>query len=305
MARGGVSAVLVRPRARPAMPAVLALARVEAWRLLRHPLFLVGLALNVAAIVAAATQSDAGEAHTYLLSGTVAIGLGIGTFLAANLAAMRDRRGGTGELFAPLPRGEATRTAAQLLALVCTVPLSIGLVVGAHVAFGAGDGLRIIEYVDVGPRTGLIVDAAGAVRQPPLIELVQAPFGVLALGAAGVLLGRLAPTPLLGPLVMAGLFTLETVLVAWGSSSPVQWLLPFSADIIFAPDAWVPCGSSGTDPGCGVITGFDVRGMGWHLGYLVGMTAICCAAALLRGARALVPVGALAAGLAGLMLAVG
>jgi hypothetical protein len=284
---------------------VLALARVEARRMLRHPLFLLCLALNVAAIVAAAAQSDAGQAHTFLLSGSIALGLGTGTFLAANLAAMRDRRSGTGELFAPLPRGETSRTSALLLALLATVPLSVGLVVAAYAAFGAGDGLRIVEYVGPGAGDGLTVDIGGAIRVPPLIELVQAPFGVLLLGAAGVLLGRLAPTPLLGPLVMAVLFTLETVLVSWGSPSPGQWLLPFSADIDFAPDAWVPCGSSTSTPGCGVITGFDLAGMGWHLAYLVGMTAVCAAAALARGARALVPIGALAAGLVALMLAVG
>jgi hypothetical protein len=299
VARGSVSAVLPARRvALPVAPAVLALARVEAWRLLRHPLFLLGVLVNAAAIVLVRNEPS-GQARTFLLAGSIALGIGIGTFLAANLAAMRDARGGTGELLAPLPRGEASRTAAQLLALLATVPFSVAAVIASYIWFGAGDGLPIGEYAGSDP--GLIA----GVREPPLIELVQAPFGVLALGAAGVLLGRRAPTPLLGPLVVAVLFTLEVVLVSWGSSSPAQWLLPFSADIEYAPDAWVPCGSDETTPGCGVISGFDVEGMAWHLVYLVGITALLSAAALARGARALIPIGALAAGLVALMLAVG
>jgi hypothetical protein len=75
-----------------------------------------------------------------------ALGLGSGTFLAANLAAMRDRRGGAEELLAPLPHGPATRTGALLLALLATVPLSAAVVAFAYVAFGAADGLVIDRF---------------------------------------------------------------------------------------------------------------------------------------------------------------
>jgi hypothetical protein len=279
-----VSAAIPAPRPAPALPAVLALARVEARRLLRHPLFLAGLVLNALALVSMAGATS-GQERTSMLSGMVALGLGIGTLLAANLAAMRDHRSGTGELLAPLPRGVTTRTTAQLLALLWTVPLSAAVVAIAYVAFGAGDGL--------------VMDQFGTTRVPAFIELVQAPAGVLALGAAGVLLGRIAPTPLLGPLVVAGLLTVETVLTAEGS---LQWLLPFAADMELQPDSQVPCTPTDSDSTCGVITGYDTAAMGVHLVYLAGMTAVCAAAALARRTRTRVAAAGAAVALVGLML---
>ena len=38
--------------------------------------------------------------------------------------------------------------------------------------------------------------------------------------------------------------------------------------IEYTADAWYPCVSSETTASCGVIAGFDVTGMAWHLGYL-------------------------------------
>jgi hypothetical protein len=133
------------------------------------------------------------------------------------------------------------------------------------------------------------------------VELIQAPFGVVALGAAGVALGRRAPTPLLAPLLLAVLFTLETVLVSWQSPSAAQWLLPFASDIVVVPDTWVPCTPADAARGCSAIAGFDVAGMGRHIPYLLAVTAACSLAALARTAWAL----ALAAGAVALMLVVG
>jgi hypothetical protein len=282
-----MSAALAIRRPLPWLPALLALARFEARRLLRHPLFLCGLLVSAAALVSAAGDAS-GQDQTFLLSGAIALGLGVGTFLAANLAAMRDHRGGSDELLAPLPRGTATRTAALLLALLATVPLSAGIVAIGYMAFGAADGLAI--------------DALGTTRVPSMIELVQAPFGVLALGAAGVLLGRRAPSPLLGPLVVAGLLTVETVLPAEGR---LGWLLPFTGVIEYGPEVPVPCARGDTEAACRAITGFDTAAMAMHLVYLIGLTAACAAAALTDRARVRAAAGGAAAALVALMLLAG
>jgi hypothetical protein len=279
-----MSAATASAPARPASGVLFALARFEARRLPTHPLFLAGLLVTAAAVVSA-TGEASGQDQTFLLSGGLALGLGVGTFLAANLAAMRTERGGSGELLEPLPRGAASRTAGQLVALLWTVPLAVAAVAIGYVAFGAGEGL--------------VVDRFGTTRVPSLVELAQAPFAVLALGAAGVLLGRLAPTPLLAPLAVAGLLTLETVLPA---TRAVQWLLPFAGVIEFASDASVPCAPGDVEANCGVIAGFDTAAMAVHLVYLAGLTGVCSVAALSDRGRVRAAAAAAAAALAGLML---
>ena len=148
------------------------------------------------------------------------------------------------------PQGARTRTAAQLLAVLAVVPLAAALLAAAYLLFDAGDGL--------------VVGARGTRRMPALVELLQGPLLVVALGAVGVLLGRIAPVR------------------CWRCCSPSQSSSPRCRS---PPGRRTrrcagPCRSPTTSTSirtagvparrtrsrmCSPILGFDVAGMTWHL----------------------------------------
>ncbi len=98
------SAVL---ESRPARewPAAVQLARSEAWRIVRHPIALAGLALNVGVIVA--VGGDGGRSTFSGVTTGSTFYAGVFTYFAANLVTTRERRSGAEELLAPLPAGPA------------------------------------------------------------------------------------------------------------------------------------------------------------------------------------------------------
>jgi hypothetical protein len=255
-----------------------ALAAIETRRLLLHPLVLAGLALGVVAVVEGGRH---GQVKAFLLMGLAVLPLALGTFAAANLAALRSRRAGAEELLDTLPQGAGVRTGAQLLAVLAVAPVAVVLLAGAYVLFGAGDGL--------------IVDIDGELRVPAIVELAQGPLLVVALGAVGVLLGRVAPVTLLGALVVVVVVFAEVPLAAWTPDSAWRWTVPLANDIVQVPDTWLPC-EPNSDHMCGEVERFDTAGMAWHLVALAGIAAIAAAAALAR--RRAVRIGLAAASVA-------
>lgn len=242
-----------------------ALAGVEARRLLLHPLLLAGLAIGVLAIVVGIDRE--GQLQGFMLMGLVVLPLALGTFAAANLAALRSRRAGAEELLDTLPQDVRTRTAAQLLAVCAALPLAIALLAAAHLLFGAGDGL-VISY-------------GGTRRVPALVELAQGPLLVLALGALGVFLGRVAPVTPLALLLVVVIVFFEVPLASWMPDTPLRWAVPLVNNTILVPDTWGAC-EPGVREGCGMVDHFDTAAMAWHLVALAGMTAAFAAAALAR-----------------------
>lgn len=242
-----------------------ALAGVEARRLLTHPVLLAGLALSVVALVAGARRD--GQAQTFLLMGVVVLPLALGTFAAANLAALRSRRAGAEEMLDALPQGIATRTGAQLLAVLAVLPLAIGLLAAGYLVFGAGEGL--------------IIDLDGSRRTPALVELAQGPLLIMALGALGVLLGRIAPVALLAALLVVVILFAEVPLASWTPDTALRWAVPLVNNTIAVPDTWFPC-EPGSDSMCGTVDHYDVVAMAWHLVALAGLAVAAAAAALAR-----------------------
>ncbi len=100
----GRAAVVPAPctpaRARGVRPV---LAGAECRHLLRHPAFLTGSA-GTLMILALSNLLGGIDFSTLALSGLACLPLAVGTFVAANFAANRDRRSGTDELLAALPR---------------------------------------------------------------------------------------------------------------------------------------------------------------------------------------------------------
>jgi hypothetical protein len=238
-----------------------ALGRIEGRRLLRHPLFLLGVALSLLFF------RDEGDGATLaqFVDGLGWLPLAGGTLIAANLAALRSRRDRTEELYASLPNQRSTRVAGQLLGVLWTLPISAALmaaVVLDHSLFAAELGAR-----------------------PPLatVELVQGPLMVLAFGAVGILLARLAPSPIVGPIVVVALVASQVPGVVAGGGW-VAWALPMSTHLIHAMET-VPC------PGIAVgdcqTSGWSLSGNTWHAAYLVGLTLLAGVAAAVSWRRAL------------------
>jgi hypothetical protein len=240
-----------------------ALAAVEARRLLLHPLVLAGLALGVVALSVGAGRE--GQAQALLLMGLAVLPLALGTFVAANLAAMRSRRAGAEELLDALPRDVTTRTGAQLLALLAALPLAAALLVAGYLLFGAGDGL--------------VIGVDGRRHVPTAVELAQGPLIVLALGAAGILLGRIAPVALIASLLVVAVLFAEVPLAAWTPDVTLRWAVPLSNSIVVVPDTWLPCEPI-SDHMCSMVDHIDTAALAWHLVGLAGTAALAAAAAL-------------------------
>jgi hypothetical protein len=259
---------------------LIALAGLEARRMALHPLVLAGAALSVLAIVVGARRD--GQGQSFLLMGVAVLPLALGTFVAANLAAQRSRRAGAEELLDTLPQDVRVRTGAQLLALFAAVPIALALLALAYLLFEAGDGLIIDQY--------------GNRRDPALVELAQGPLLILALGAFGVLLGRVLGFAQLAALLVVVIVFAEVPLAAWAPDTPLRWAVPLVNDMIAVPDTWLPC-EPGSEYMCGEIARFDTAAMAWHLLALAVCAAAAAAAALTRGraARAGLAATALAA----------
>jgi hypothetical protein len=248
---------------------LIALAGVEARRLVAHPLVLAGALLSLLAIAVGARRD--GQSQSFLLMGVAVLPLALGTFVAANLAALRSVRAGSEELLDTLPQDVRVRTGAQLLALLAAVPIALALLALAYLLFDAGDGLIISQHGDR--------------RLPALVELAQGPLLVLALGAVGVLLGRLIPFAQLVALLVVAIIFVEVPLAAWAPETPLRWAVPVVNDMIAVPDTWEPC-EPGSGYLCGEIDHFDTAAMAWHLLALAACTAAAAAAALTRGRAA-------------------
>jgi hypothetical protein len=258
------------PRPGPARRATLALARVEAVRLLRHPLVLVALALVVGLQVRSAfagepfpvlQEADHGTQVPMLLLGGAAL-------VAANLAALRPHRHGTAPIYDVLVLAPWRRTLAYLLA---PVPLAL---------FGA---------VLVGVRIAVLAGAPGAAGRPNPAELVTGPVVILLFGTVGVLLGRLVTSAVVAPLllvVVAAVTVFGAVPDVLGSS-PLRWFAP----VVLRDETTAP-----------LPVDLVGRPAGAHLAYLAGLVVLVAVAAVLRTGRR--GAGVLAAGGVSLLLVV-
>lgn len=274
-----MSAVLDRPRADTAdtvvrpLTAVWALARKEGRRLVRHPIFVVGVLLSVAAFEFA-TWLEAPVLHRDdVMTGGSLLALAGATFLATNLGALRTRRLGTEELFGSTPTDPPTRTLGHLLS----------------VAWAAAAAL-LVALVEIA--TLLPFDPVGV---PSILELLMGPLIVALFGVLGVGVARWLPSVALAPVALVALGGIQLYLLTQlpggnDQQSQSRWLAP-----------WVPlsAGGLGGEPPPELV----IRPTGWHLLYLAGLALILGAIALarheLRGRRA----AALAAGLAVVILA--
>jgi len=262
-----------------------ALARIEGRRLLCHPVFLISVGLSLFYF------RDEGDGATWqaFLDGWAFLPVAAGTLITANLAALRSRRDRTDELYGSLPAPRCVRIAGQMLGLLWAVPVCAALLAAA--------------YID----NRYNADHLGALYTPGLVELAQGPALVIALGAIGILLARVAPSVIAGPLLIVAIFAAQVP--GWNSPETwAAWLLPLAQRVAVESGASIPCEAGAAAPGCGEVIGYATSGLTWHLSYVVGLTLLAGAAALVGGRRPLAFAGlaALAVALAvGTKLAAG
>jgi hypothetical protein len=244
---------------RPDVPGrtILSLARFEGRRLLRHPAFLGLLGLALWAVLAGALAEETADVlnHDDIDTALYLTLVAWGALLAGNLAALRARRDRTRELPSSLPATEASRTAAQVLAPLAALPVGLALL-------ALWWGLAELAY----PAT---------VGTPRPAELAVGPLLILGGGATGVLVARLLPTALAGPVAVVATIVLQS---NWGHQHhEARWLHFVAAGPVLS-------------------LGFELRPAGWHAAYLLGLVVLAGALAVARHGlrRPLAAVGATA-----------
>lgn len=202
---------------RPRAAAVLALARAESVRMLRHPAVLVAAAVIVLPWLYRAATGDEGnlfpvlQVESRLLQLPMLL-LAAATTLAVNLACLRASRQGVDPLYEVLVLPRWARVAAHLLSVLPVAVLAAAL-----------SGARLLY---LGTRSG----AAGSVQ---VWELLAVPALVLLGGAVGVLVAQVTKAVAAAPLVVAGL-GLVTLAALVNNTSRNRWLSPVAYENEFA-----------------------------------------------------------------------
>jgi hypothetical protein len=234
--------------------AVLALARVETVRMLRHPVtvaatvFLAGIWVSAWFTIGTSRYPVLQELDRDSAMGTMIL-LGGAALIVGNLAVLRSHRDGTTGLSQVLILPAPARTVAHLLA-----PLP----------------LAVIGSVLIVARMAVLAIWAPAAGHPNPYELATGPATVLLLGALGVLLGRLTRSAVVAPLALLVLLAGLVALMPLTNGGKVMWLAPQGGPALPTPAPVFLMG----------------RPAAAHLGYLLGLAGLLAAAAVLRaGAR--------------------
>jgi hypothetical protein len=249
--------------------AMVALARTEATRALRHPVTIAAVLLFLGPwlygwLAGSANRYPALQDEDRGLQFLAVLLLGGAALVVGNLAVLRPRRHGTAALYDVLVLPAAWRTAAHLLATG---------------AFG------LLAAVLVAVRVTVLATAAGAAGRLNPYELVATPLAVMLLGAVGVLLARLVNSMIVALLAVLGfgVLTYAFALPSTAGGSVLRWLLPIAVQ---------------SDP-MPLPVDLLARPAAMHVIYLIGLLSLVVVAVLARtGARGRRLVAAGAVGLA-------
>ncbi len=220
------------------------LAVPEAWRIIRHPVAVAGLALHLTAV---ASIADNGPRDAFDVSATGSTFFyGVFVYFAANLVATRNRRARSGELLGALPAGEHERTLALCLAALGPALLNTAVVLATHAV------LELRGLYEVHPTLG---------------HLVGGPLTVLGGALLGVMVARWAPYPGTALVVMVGMFAYNI----WVSNDGTG-----DGGLLGTYVSWARYGPGpdwyGVHPGSPA----------WHAAYLAALCGMAAAGALLR-----------------------
>lgn len=253
-------------RTRPVqVSSMWALSRLEGRRLVTHPAVLTGLAFAVASMVnnrLAESHIPTGFEGVRLMP----LFLAVGTFIGANLGALRDRRHGTVELYEAEPLSARQRTAAHLMSVLWAVAVGVALVVAVLISLAVSDGL-LVGFID-----------GARYRAPTVVEMALGPIVVGLFGVLGIMMARWVPSvvvPLLAVVAALPYLVVEAWTVAEG---PSGWYTPLWS-ATRESELWVDFGDSG---GYSPVIDFAVAALAWHLLFLIGLIVIASVVALAR-----------------------
>ena len=173
----------------PARAVRWALARVEGRRLLRHPIFLLGMAFSVVTLALATGRlpfgaSDYSETPSMLAGDCfVMLGGAVWTFVAVFLATSRERRDAAQDFYAAQPTTARLRTEATLLSLAWAGLAGAALIALGTLLLVGLDGALVTDVNLNGPAVD--EDRRFAVQA---LELLQGPLYLVLAGTLGVLL---------------------------------------------------------------------------------------------------------------------
>jgi hypothetical protein len=245
--------------------ATWALSRLEGRRLVRHPAVLVGLAFGAALLInnrLAESNVPTGFEGLRML----AIPLAVGTFIAANLGALRNRRHGTAELYEAEPLSARHRTAAHLLSVLWAVAVAV-LVAGLTLVTLSVSGGLDVGFVD-GIRH----------RTPTIVEVALGPTVVGLFGVVGILMARWIPSVFIPLLAVVAAFP-YLLIEAWTlAEGPSGWYTPLWSAAVEGGSWFEVGGGNGYSP----IHDFAVAALAWHLVFLIGLIAIGSVIALAK-----------------------
>jgi hypothetical protein len=230
------------------------LARAENRRLLRHPVFLIGVALTPLMMWAATLDDDAASGDPWRrLAPAIALALvplGWLTIVATNLLVLRPARTGTAELFATLPAPQPVRTAGALTTMTTASSAAALLALAWGVVLGTPGG------------------------PPTPAQCAEVAAGVLVVCGAvtvGVAVGRWLPFAAIGIVAAVAVTVIQARFLddttwPWNHrhSNPVRFL-GFLAEPTAVGEA-----------------AFEIRPTWWHLAYLAALITVMCVVALAR-----------------------
>lgn len=237
--------------ANPAAAVVRSLGRIEARKMVLHPVFPLTIAFGL--LLSRGLIGSGGEDFVSVwLLGAATVGILIGVVLTTNVAALRARRDGVDELYGSLPAPPEARTAGLLAGLL------IGP--GALAVLVAALGWAVLSRI---PRFADDVD--------PLLA-AQFVLAVIALGTIGIAVGRWIPTLLGGPIVVAlHVFTGLIWAVPWIATTEeidLGWHLVY---LVAAPLTWSALAFARDRR---TITRFAVAGAAFALGVVAAFLQV-------------------------------
>jgi len=247
------------------------LARIEAKRFARHPLFLVGFVLGLWAVITVGSNPSGMSGPTSLDFQVIpAFFVGVlGFVVAARLTRSTSR---SREVIDGAPASDTVRTAA--LCIACLVPMTAGIVlVLVHSAFVSADPVPAWIYGTYGPFARALI--TGVI---PVIACLGGPL-------LGVTVGRWLRFPgavLLGVVVLLAWANLAAYGTTGESSLLGERSLPRILHMLAPYTAFASANGDGEVPST-EITSFT-GSAGWYALWLLMLCGLAVTAALWRGA---------------------
>lgn len=245
------------------LPVPLALGLQEGWRMVRHPIALVGLTL-MTVLVLVVGDNGSRDAFEVVSTGPTFF-YGVFTYFAANLVASRDRRARSGELLVATPAAPTARVAGLCVGALVPTAVCVAFVAVVH-ALNIARGLYVVV--------------------PDVWHLAQGPLTVLGGALLGIMVARWTSVPGVALLVMIAMVLYN----AWLSEHDAL-VQPLGTYVSWALWAAHPHWA-GMQPGSPA----------WHVAYLATLCAMAACGSFLREARRPARVLALGAVLTALML---